>query len=63
MQKTWVGFKINFRTAHRELQETKYLAFQDAGMNQTNMVSDVVAVLQEVLQHENVPIKSPVAIQ
>ena len=46
----YVGrFQAVFWTAHRKLRETTDLTVQDAGMHHANLVSDVVAVLQEVL--------------
>ena len=59
VQKTLVGFKHFFRTAYLKLRETAYLAMQDAGMHHANMVRDVVAVLQEVLQKEQYLTKTP----
>ena len=63
VQKMWVGFKKLFRTMHRELRETIDLTVQDAGMHHANMVRDVVAGLQEVLQKEPVPVEALVAMQ
>ena len=51
-QKTWVWFKHFFRTAHQELRETTDLTVQDSGMNHANMVRDVVAGPQGVLQQD-----------
>ena len=48
VQKMWFGFKLFFRTAHRELQDTTYFTVQDVGMHHANMVCDVVSELQEV---------------
>ena len=62
MQKMWVGLKQFFRMAHRKLQETKYLTVHDAGMHYAKMVHGVVTGLQEVLQQEQSPIKTPVTI-
>ena len=47
---------------HRELRETIDLTVQDAGMHHANMVRDVVAGLQEVLQKEPVPVEALVAM-
>ena len=48
-----------FCTAHRELCETLDLTVEDAGMHHSNMVRDVVAGLQEVLQKEQAPTDNP----
>ena len=50
VQKMWVRFKPFFWMAHRELQETYNLTFEEASMHHTNMVRDMVAGLQEVLK-------------
>ena len=54
VHRTLVKFKQFFRTAHQELRETSNLTVEDFGMHHTNMVHDVVAGLQEVLQQEQV---------
>ena len=54
VQRTWVRFNQFFWTAHLELQETSNFTVKDSGMHHTNMVRDVVAGLQEVLQQEQV---------
>ena len=56
VQKTWVGFKQFFWTAHRELQETTDLTVQYFGMHHANMVRNVVAGLQEGLHQDQSPI-------
>ena len=63
IQKAWIGFKQFFRTAHHELQETKYLTVQDEFIQHTNRVHNVVAGLQEFLQQYPETFKAPVAIQ
>ena len=52
VQKTCVGFKQLFSTAHQELRETIYLTIQGVGIHYANMVCNVVALLQEVLYQE-----------
>ena len=52
IQKTWVRFKQFFRKSHRELRETFDLTVEDASIHHTNMVRDVVAELQEILQQD-----------
>ena len=62
IQKTWVGFKQFFWTAHRKLWETTKLTVQVVGMHHTNMVRNVVAGLQEFLQKYKSPIKTPTTV-
>ena len=59
----WVRFKQFFLTAHQELQETSDLIMEDAGMHHANMVRDVVAGLQEVLQQNQVLTENMTAIE
>ena len=51
-QKTWVGFKQLFLTAHQELRETTYINVKYVGINHTNMVRNVITLLKQVLQQE-----------
>ena len=62
LQMTWVEFKQFFSTVHHKLQETTEIIVQDAGMHHSNMVDGVVSVLQEVLQQEQAPTKTPETI-
>ena len=50
IQKTWVQFKQFFWTSHQELRKTYDLTVEYTGMHHANMVSYVVAGLQEALQ-------------
>ena len=52
VQGKWVRFKQFFQKSHQELRETSDLTVEYPGMHHVNMVSDVVAVLQEILQQE-----------
>ena len=52
VQRTWVRFKQFFWKLHQELQETSNLTVEDSSMHHTDMVRNVVAELQEVLQKE-----------
>ena len=54
VQNKWVRFKQFFFTAYRELREKSNLTMEDASMHHAKMVRDLVAVLQEVLQQEQV---------
>ena len=45
VDKMWPNLKTHFCTAHKELRATTDLTAQDAGMDDANMVSDVVAAL------------------
>ena len=56
-------FQQFFRTSHRELIETSDLTVEDAGMHHSNMVCDVVAGLQEVLQHYQAQAKTLTIVQ
>ena len=44
--KTWIAFKIHFRTAHDELAETGDLTLRQAGYHQANLVDEIVERLQ-----------------
>ena len=63
IQKTWVRFKHFFGTAHQYLQETSDLTVEDAGMNHSNMVRDVVTGKQEALQQYQVKKETPEVVQ
>jgi hypothetical protein len=38
LHKTWISFKLHFREAHDELQETGELTMEDAGYHQANFI-------------------------
>ena len=63
VQRKWVRFKQFFQTAHQELRETSNLTVEDADMHHANMVRDVVAGLQEVLQQEQVSTENLTVIE
>jgi hypothetical protein len=46
LQKTWINFKIHFRTTHAELSETGDLTLRQAGYHQANFVDEIVTRLQ-----------------
>ena len=47
--KTWIKFRSCFRTSHAELISTTALMDQYSGVKHSNMVLDVVAIVQEYL--------------
>jgi hypothetical protein len=73
LQKTWINFKVHFRTTHKELSETGDLTLRQAGYHQANIFDEIVTRLQaeqttrddtqmeETLQHllANAAIPSP----
>ena len=63
IQKTWVRFKQFFRKSHRELRETFDLTVEDASIHHTNMVRDVVAELQEILQQDQAQTETLTVVQ
>ena len=58
-QKMGVGFKHFFGTAYYELQETTDITIQETGIHHTNIVRNVVRVIQEFLHKEQAPTKNP----
>jgi hypothetical protein len=46
LHKTWIAFRIHFRTAHDELAETGDLTLRQSGYHQANMVDEIVTRLQ-----------------
>ena len=52
-QKTWITFKIHFRTAHDELAETGDLTLRQAGYHQANLVDEIVERLQSTRAEED----------
>jgi hypothetical protein len=56
LQKTWIAFKIHFREAHTELQETGELSMEDAGYHQANLVE---AIANRVAELQTVPAYAP----
>ena len=63
VQKTWVGFKHFFGTAHQELRKTLDITVKEAGMNHAKMVRDVVVGMKEVLQQDQAPTSNLIIIQ
>ena len=49
-EKTWVSFKVHFRSAQQELKETNSLSTENANLNQAHFVQQVVDGLQEALK-------------
>jgi hypothetical protein len=48
LQRTWIAFKIHFRDAHNELQETGELTMADAGYHQANLIEAIAEKLAEL---------------
>ena len=52
-----------FQRERRDLWETSDITIEDTGMNHTNMISNGVAGLQEVLHQEQVPTETTTVIE
>ena len=63
VQKTWVRFKQFFWTSNIELRETSDITIEDAGMNNANMVRNIVEGLQEAFQQEQTQKETSTSVQ
>ena len=49
-EKTWVSFKEHFRLAQQELRETNGLEIGNAGLDQANLVQQVLEGMQTMMR-------------
>jgi hypothetical protein len=63
LQRTWIAFKIHFRTAHNELQETGELTMEDAGYHQANLIEAIATIVAELQPATSSASPAPIAAQ
>jgi hypothetical protein len=62
LQQTWIAFKIHFRQAHTELQETGELTMEEAGYHQANLVEAIANRMTNLLSNTPPQLQLPLQL-